>query len=334
VADFAGDPTNGVAPLTVALTNLSSGATDCVWDFGDGQTSTNVNPVNHYTNAGAFSVTLAVAGPGGTSALTRTNYIVVIPAPPVADFAGDPTNGVAPLTVTFTNLSSGATDYAWDFGDGQTSTNASPVNTYTNTGTFSVTLTAVGPGGTNALTRTNYIVVTDIIPPPRLAVSPASLDFGLISTGVLAQASFVVSNAGVASLQGAALVDTPFTILSGTPFTLDQSVSTNLVIRFAPTSPGVFSNAVVFSSNGGSSTHPVTGRAVGTVALLSPGAVGADFLFSFDTVAGLAYVVQYKDDLNHTNWQVLQTVPGDGTTKTVTNSLSVVTQRFYRLSVE
>jgi PKD repeat protein len=252
----------------------------------------------------------------------------------MADFAGDPINGVVPLTVTFTNLSSEAADYAWDFGDGQTSTNTNPVNLYTNAGTFSVTLTAIGLCGTNALTRTNYIVVVNIIPFPQLAVSPLNLDFGLISTGALAQASFVVSNAGVAGLQGLAMVGAPFTILSGTPFTLDPSISTNLVIQFAPTIPGLFSNAVVFASNGGNSTNSVTGRAVGTVSLLSQGAVGSDFLFSFDTVAGLAYVVQYKDDLSDSVWQVLQTVSGDGTTQTVTNSLSLVSQRFYRLSVE
>ena len=144
----------------------------------------------------------------------------------------------------------------------------------------------------------------------------------------------MVSNAGGATLQGEATVDAPFAILSGTPFTLDQSLATNLAISFAPTTAGVFSNVVVFTSNGGSSTNPVTGRAVGAVSLLSPGAVGDDFLFSFDTVAGLTYVVQYKDDLNYTNWQVLQTVSGDGTMKTITNSLSTPSQRFYRLSVE
>ena len=78
----------------------------------------------------------------------------------------------------------------------------------------------------------------------------------------------------------------------------------------------------------------VPGFAVGAVLLLSQGVVGAGFLFSFDTVSGLAYVVQYKDDLTDPGWQVLQTVPGDGTAKTVTNSMATVSQRFYRLSVE
>ena len=103
----------------------------------------------------------------------------MLAAPPVADFAADPTNGVAPLTVTFTNLSSGATDYAWDFSDGHLSTNAAPVNVYTNPGTYSVSLTAIGPGGTNTLTRTNYIVVLAAPPAPDLLlVAPLLLTDG------------------------------------------------------------------------------------------------------------------------------------------------------------
>src|SRR5206468_2432249 len=117
VADFAAEPTTGVSPLTVVFTNLSTGATIYSWDFGDGNISGNVNPTNTYTNAGSYSVSLTAIGPGGTNTLTRTNYVVVI----VTDFTASPTNGVAPLTVIFTNLSIGATNYSWAFGDGNTS---------------------------------------------------------------------------------------------------------------------------------------------------------------------------------------------------------------------
>ena len=87
-------------------------------------------------------------GAGGTNLLTITNYVVITNPPPpvVAAFTADPTNGVAPLTVYFTNLSSGAMDYAWDFGDGGVSTEINPANTYTNAGTYTVSLVAVGAG--------------------------------------------------------------------------------------------------------------------------------------------------------------------------------------------
>jgi PKD repeat protein len=85
-------------------------------------------------------------------------------APPVAAFAGSPTNGLAPLSVSFTNFGSGATNYAWVFGDGHTSAKANPTNTYISPGAYSVSLTAVGVGGTNTLTLSNYIVVTATLP--------------------------------------------------------------------------------------------------------------------------------------------------------------------------
>jgi PKD repeat protein len=86
-----------------------------------------------------------------------------------ASFTASPTSGLAPLTVTFTNLSTGATNYSWGFGDGNTSTATNPLNTYSNSGAFSVSLTAIGPGGTNAFTATNYIVVNlrpSLVPSP------------------------------------------------------------------------------------------------------------------------------------------------------------------------
>jgi PKD repeat protein len=88
-------------------------------------------------------------------------------APPHAGFTASPTSGPAPLTVDFTNTSTGNyTDVLWDFGDGITSTQASPTHTYTLTGTYTVTLTVsqltgslVRPGDSSTLVRPNYIIV-------------------------------------------------------------------------------------------------------------------------------------------------------------------------------
>ncbi|PYI85564.1 MAG: hypothetical protein DME26_10735, partial [Verrucomicrobia bacterium] len=92
---------------------------------------------------------------------------------PIASFTAGPTSGLAPLTVNFTNSSSGATDYGWDFGDGNTSTAINPANTYTNAGNYTVSLRAIGGGVTNTLTRANYILVTNTLPtmPGLIAVS-------------------------------------------------------------------------------------------------------------------------------------------------------------------
>ena len=80
--------------------------------------------------------------------------------PPVAGFTATPLSGVAPLTVTFTNTTTGrVTGYQWDFGDQTTSVVTHPVHIYTASGVYTVSLTASGPGGSDTLTRTNYITV-------------------------------------------------------------------------------------------------------------------------------------------------------------------------------
>ncbi|MCP5094588.1 MAG: DNRLRE domain-containing protein, partial [Chloroflexi bacterium] len=80
--------------------------------------------------------------------------------PPTADFSANPQAGTAPHTVNFTNQSTNADSYLWQFGDGITSTVENPVHTYVQTGTFSVVLTANGLGGSNIFTHTDYITVT------------------------------------------------------------------------------------------------------------------------------------------------------------------------------
>ncbi len=84
------------------------------------------------------------------------------PAPPVADFSGNPTNGCAPMTVSFTDLSSNnPTSWSWSFPGGtpSSSTSQNPTVTYNNPGSFNVSLTATNANGSNTKTKTNYIVV-------------------------------------------------------------------------------------------------------------------------------------------------------------------------------
>ena len=82
------------------------------------------------------------------------------PVAPVAAFTGTPTSGTVPLTVTFTDQSTGSpTSWSWTFGDGGTSTAQNPVHTYNSTGTYTVTLTATNAVGSDSETKTNYITV-------------------------------------------------------------------------------------------------------------------------------------------------------------------------------
>jgi hypothetical protein len=168
-----------------------------------------------------------------------------------------------------------------------------------------------------------------------LLISPASLNFGLLSTGATAQASFVVSNTGAATLNGSASLSAgAFSIGSGTPFSVGAALSTNVVVNFAPVGSGIFSNAVIFLSNGGSSTNSVLGRATSPPIMNSQPPDAGNFDFTFATLSGFSYVVQYKDFLTDPVWQTLQTVPGDGLLHTVTNSAASPAQRFFRLEVQ
>ena len=97
---------------------------------------------------------------------------VEVTLPPVADFTASVTSGVVPLEVSFTDASSGEiTSYEWDFGDGGTSTEASPTHTYTAAGSYIVTLTATGPGGSATGTRT-ITVTAGVL--PVISISSAS----------------------------------------------------------------------------------------------------------------------------------------------------------------
>lgn len=77
-ADFTAVPTAGPAPLTVQFTNLSLGEIlTTTWQFGDGQTSSSLNPVHTYTQPGSYTVTLTVAGPDGVDSMSQPDAVRV-----------------------------------------------------------------------------------------------------------------------------------------------------------------------------------------------------------------------------------------------------------------
>lgn len=192
-----------------------------------------------------------------------TNGTITVLTVPVAIFSASPTNGLAPLLVTFTDSSTGViTNRSWNFGDGSTTntTATSLAHTYQNAGTNTVTLTVSGPAGSGSNTRTNYIIATNL--PPQLVVSPATRDYGTLIVGQTSNQNFSVINAGQQSLTGLVTVSSPFAIGSGSPFNVAAGQTGTVTVSFGPLVVGNFTNSVVFSSNGGSSTNAVTGRAL------------------------------------------------------------------------
>lgn len=85
-AGFEASPTSGSRPLTVQFTNTSTGSyTGILWQFGDGATSTAVNPNHTYASAGSYTVTLAVSGSGQADTLVHPDYIAVCESEPAVE---------------------------------------------------------------------------------------------------------------------------------------------------------------------------------------------------------------------------------------------------------
>lgn len=175
------------SPMNVNFTNTTTGATQYLWLFGDGQTDTTFAPSHTYTNFGTtdtvYTVTLIASSPFGCSD-TATVDITVAPGV-FAGFVHNAQPGCAPMNVGFTNTSTGATTYLWDFGDGVTSTLIDPPHTYTNTTFFldihTVSLTAFSPAGCQS-TATQQIMVYPtpdftFVALPDSGCSPLSVTF-------------------------------------------------------------------------------------------------------------------------------------------------------------
>ncbi len=168
-AKFTATPTTGCAPLTVQFNNNSApNATAFLWRFPGGTPDTSIlkKPVVVYSNPGTYSVTLIAINPSGRDTSIRTNYIVVNTVPN-AGF----TSTTNVLTATFTNTTVGGVTYAWEFGDGDTSSVVNPVHTYATDGTYTVTLSATNACGTTVKTQS---VTVATIPTAGFTISNGS----------------------------------------------------------------------------------------------------------------------------------------------------------------
>ena len=117
------------------------------WDFGDGTTSTQLNPSKTYITPGTYTIKL-VNTFSATCADSISKTVNVYPGPSASFTTSDTANCTAPYNVQFTNTSSGSsTSYKWEFGDGNSSTDKDPLHTYKRSGSFTVTLTAINSNG-------------------------------------------------------------------------------------------------------------------------------------------------------------------------------------------
>ena len=161
VANFSANTSTGPAPLAVAFTDASSPAPyHRWWQFGDGSSSTDANPVHVYERTGAYTVNLTVWTPIGQATVSKPAHVIVDgdPRVPEANFTMSRSSGTAPLYVRFTDMSTGApTSWRWDFGGLAWTTMKSPSVVFRQPGEYAITLTVRNPYGWSSMS-TNVTV--------------------------------------------------------------------------------------------------------------------------------------------------------------------------------
>jgi PKD repeat protein len=128
---YVGDP-------DVAFTDLSTGGpTTWLWNFDDGDVSTEQNPTHDFASNGVFNVCLSVTAPGGSDTYCQDITISENPSAPVADYSYEITG----YNVEFTDLSTNEPDdWYWNFDDGNISGLQNPAHEFVNPGTYNVCL--------------------------------------------------------------------------------------------------------------------------------------------------------------------------------------------------
>jgi len=152
IVRFAADTLQGCEPLSVNFTDNSIPVIGSwLWDFGDplsgvNNTSTLQNPVHIYTQSGIYTVTLTVTTSNGCSAtFAHTNMIEVYPTPDANFFMHPDVGSTTDPVITFTDLSTEASYWDWNFGDPgsgtyNTSSEVNPMHSFSTYGTFTITL--------------------------------------------------------------------------------------------------------------------------------------------------------------------------------------------------
>jgi PKD repeat protein len=145
----------------IQFTDQSTGEiTTWSWSFGDGSGSNDPSPVHTYTKKGQYQISLKISNPAGTDEI-MSNISVL--EPPVANFSTSQTNIMINTKITFEDESTGDIDnWAWDFGDGTTSTLKNPSHIYENAGTYTVTLEVNNPVTSDIETKDDYIVASSL----------------------------------------------------------------------------------------------------------------------------------------------------------------------------
>ena len=188
VARFSGTTVSGCSPILVHFTDESTGNPNYWrWDLGNGTISYLQNPSVTYFIPGTYNIKLLVKNAAGQDSLVKTNYVQVYAAP-VVDFSASQTTGCNTVSTHFTDLSNLATAWQWDFGDGIFSTEQNPAHTYSQTGSYNVSLKAInGEGCSQTFVKQAYININN---------AKANFSYAVLNRCIPAKINFQNTSAG------------------------------------------------------------------------------------------------------------------------------------------
>lgn len=184
IIDITADPTGGEAPLDVDFSVGLTGTTPFtyLWEFGEGSTSTDAAPSFQYTDPGIYQVRLTVTNSLGSDTLTQSIMVTDegIQLPPIAAFTADAQSGPSPLSVSFTDTSTGSPEeWEWYIGDVLQDTTQNFNHTFNSDGTYIVELRVKKDG----IWETAYSLPVVVSPDTNLPPIVTSISSSQTSSG-------------------------------------------------------------------------------------------------------------------------------------------------------
>jgi len=302
-ASFTSSPSGAsICPgETVNFTSTSTAASTFSWSFpgGSPSTSTSPNPQVEYATPGSYNVTLTVSNALGSDTESASNFVVVGETPS-ADFS----SSASALTVSFTDQSINATSWAWDFGDGNSSSDQNPMHTYANGGAYTVTLLVTNACGTDQSAEGVTVVAAPV------AMFTNSMPIGCVSHSVTFDASTSAS-------AGSYLWSFP----GGTPTT-----STDVNPTIVYNSAGSFDVTLTVTNSTGSDSQTSQGLVqvdMAPIAAFSSSVNALTVNFSNQSTGGTSFSWDFGDGSNSSTQTAIHTYTMSGTytvTLDVTNA--------------
>ncbi len=317
-ADISASGTGGDYPYTATFTDNSTGVFESrEWTVNGVSQGSGETLEYNFAEPGTHTVILTVSNHCSESSDTIT---VEVTCPDMAaSFTLDPETGIAPLTVNFTNTSTGIyTRESWTFGDGDYTDESSPSHVYAEPGTYEIRLT-IG----NLCGEESFVTQTITVFPatePDIELVPAALDFGEQELEGCGELWIMVGNTGGTDLTVSSPIITTgeFDLVTTLPMTVPPLGEDSMLVRFCPEDTILFEGTLTLNTNDPDAhilNIPLSGRgAIGATPglVFSPTSVVFDSVPQFDNEAQRITVRNTSDEPIHISGMYLTSGTGSG----------------------